>query len=214
MYLDALNANKRDCTVMNYYKNYLKENLDLLLLSELKTIKDWKDFNRNNSHMKEYYGEGKFINRIRQYFHSKECIKWIEKETGIDGLLVDPYSVGEGVSLMESQDQLDPHIDFNWNDRIKMHRAVNLCVYLGECEGGEHCQYDDKKENVVSNHIPEHNSAILFKHSETSPHGDKPVTSGQRFTMRQFYYKSEATVVNPHQSLYWYNPDRQMPTNS
>ena len=100
MYFDALNANKRDCTVMNYYKNYLKENLDLLLLSELKTIKDWKDFNRNNSHMKEYYGEGKFINRIRQYFHSKECIKWIEKESGIDGLLVDPYSVGEGVSLM------------------------------------------------------------------------------------------------------------------
>ena len=63
MYFDALNANKRDYTVMNYYKNYLKENLDLLLLSELKTIKDWKDFNRNNSHMKEYYGEGKFINR-------------------------------------------------------------------------------------------------------------------------------------------------------
>ena len=40
------------------------------------------------------------------------------------------------LSLMESQDQLDPHIDFNWNDRIKMHRAVNLCVYLGDYRPG------------------------------------------------------------------------------
>ena len=56
MYFDALNANKRDCTVMNYYKNYLKENLDLLLLSELKTIKDWKDF-KDDGDMCIYKGD-------------------------------------------------------------------------------------------------------------------------------------------------------------
>ena len=62
--------------------------------------------------------------------------------------------------------------------------------------------------------MPEHNSAVMFKHSETNAHGVNPVISGHRFTMRQFYYKSEAVVVNPHQSLYWYNPEKQMSTNS
>ena len=114
-----------------YYENFLKDNLDLLLQSELRQIKDWQDFNRNTSHMKEYYGDGKFITKIRQDLHSKEIIEWVEKESGIDGLVVDSYGTGEGVSLMESEDQLDPHIDFNWNDRIKMHRAVNLCIYIG-----------------------------------------------------------------------------------
>ena len=38
---------------------------------------------------------------------------------------------------MKQDDMLDAHIDFNWNNRIKMHRAVNLLIYVGECHGGE-----------------------------------------------------------------------------
>ena len=45
---------------MKYYDNFLKDNLDLFLLRELETLTTyaWEDFVRNNSHMKEYYGEG------------------------------------------------------------------------------------------------------------------------------------------------------------
>ena len=197
-----------------YYENFLKDNLDLLLQSELRQIKDWQDFNRNTSHMKEYYDDGKFITKIRQNLHSKESIEWVEKESGIDGLVVDSYGTGEGVSLMESEDQLDPHIDFNWNDRIKMHRAVNLCIYIGDVEGGEFTVWDEDMKMVTFSQSPIHNSAILFTHSEENAHAVKPITKGKRFALRQFYYKSVATCENPHQSLYWYNPDKQMPTNS
>ena len=199
---------------MKYYEKFLKDNFDLLLLSELKTIKEWKDFNRNESHMKEYYGEGKHINKLRQYLHSKKCIKWTEKESGIEGLVVDTLGTGEGVSLMEPEDKLDPHIDFNWNNRIKMNRAVNLTIYLGSVTGGEFTVWDEDMKMVTFSKSPKHNSAILFSHSETKAHGVKPVTSGQRYTIRQFYYKSEVTCDNPHQSLYWYNPDKKMATNT
>ena len=200
---------------MKYYKNFLKDNLDLLLQSELRTIKDWNDFDRNKSHMKEYYGEGKFINKIRQYLHSKECIEWVENETGIDGLIVDTYGTGEGVSLMKKNDMLDAHIDFNWNNRIKMHRAVNLLIYINEdCQGGEFFVLDSPDKNEIFCKEPKHNSAILIKHSETVSHGVKPIIEGQRYAVRQFYYKSEAVCENPHQSLYWYNPEKQMPTNT
>ena len=114
---------------------------------------------------------------------------------------------------MEKEHKLNPHIDFNWNDRIKMHRAVNLMIYLGSASGGHFTMYDEDM-NKSGSYEPIHNSAILFNHSETKAHGVNTVTSGQRYSIRQFYYKSEATCENPHQSLYWYNPNKEMPTNS
>lgn len=204
----------REIFCMKYYEDILSDYLDIDLLHELRSIKDWKDFKRNNSHMKEYYEDGQWIVKTREKLHSKKFIKWVEEEINVDGLLVDPIGTGEGVSLMQSNDMLDPHIDFNWNDRIKLHRAVNLCIYLGDCEGGEFHVWDENKENIIFEQKPKHNSAVLFKHSETISHGVKPVKSGKRFTIRQFYYKSEAVCENAHQSLYWYNPKKQMPTNT
>ena len=185
-----------------------------MLQSELRSVKDWKSFDRNDSHMKEYYGDGKFINRLRQYLHSKACIEWIEKEFDIEGLVVDVYGTGEGVSLMESEDHLDPHIDFNWNERIKLYRAVNLTIYIGDVVGGEFTVWDEDMKIITFSQSPKHNSAILFQHSESNAHGVKPITEGERYAVRQFYYKSEAVCENAHQSLYWYNPQKQMPTNT
>ena len=199
---------------MKYYENFLKDYLDVDLLSELKSVKNWKDFNRNNSHMKEYYGEGQWLNKLRCHLQSKSFVKWIEEEIGISGLVVDPFGVGEGVSLMQANDMLDPHIDFNWNDRIKMYRAVNLLIYLGSCQGGEFEILNDKREETLFEASPIHNSAVIFLHSETKSHGVRKISSGKRYSIRQFYYKSEATCDNPHQSLYWYNPKKEMPTNS
>ena len=200
--------------MIKYYENFLKENLDILLQSELRSVKDWKSFDRNDSHMKEYYGDGKFINRLRQYLHSKACIEWIEKEFDIEGLVVDVYGTGEGVSLMESEDHLDPHIDFNWNERIKLYRAVNLTIYIGDVVGGEFTVWDEDMKIITFSQSPKHNSAILFQHSESNAHGVKPITEGERYAVRQFYYKREAVCENAHQSLYWYNPQKQMPTNT
>lgn len=199
---------------MFYYENFLKDYLDVDLLSELKTVRDWKDFNRNKSHMKEYYGEGQFLNKLRCYLNSKSFIKWLEEETEITGLVTDSYGTGEGVSLMQSGDILDPHIDFNWNDRIKMHRAINLLIYLGSCQGGEFEIWDDNKHETLFDAKPIHNSAVIFVHSETKAHGVKKIMSGRRYSIRQFYYVGKSTCENPHQSLYWFNPETKMPTNS
>ena len=64
---------------MKYYENFLKDYLDVDLLSELKSVKDWKDFDRNNSHMREYYGEGQFLNKLRCHLQSKTFVKWVEE---------------------------------------------------------------------------------------------------------------------------------------
>jgi Rps23 Pro-64 3,4-dihydroxylase Tpa1-like proline 4-hydroxylase len=200
---------------MKYYENFLLEKTANSILKECLKISKWKDFNRNTSHMKEYYDEeSPFLKHVRKILHSKDFVKWIEEEIQIYGLVTDSFGVGEGVSLMQEGDELNPHIDFNWNERIKMYRAVNLLIYFGECEGGEFHVWDDNKENIIFEKEPKHNSAIIFTHSETKAHGVKPVKSGNRFAIRQFYYKSDNICNDAHQSLYWYNPNKKMETNS
>ena len=119
---------------MKYYDNFLKDSLDLFLLRELETLTTyaWEDFNRNESHMKEYYGEGQFINKIRQYLHSKKCIEWVEKESGLGGLIIDAYGTGEGVSLMKKDDMLwgaDSHLGDHRKVILATRRANAVHIY-------------------------------------------------------------------------------------
>ena len=86
---------------MKYYEDFLSDYLDVDLLSEFNSIREWSDFNRNNTHMQEYYGNGQILKKARNYLHSKEFISWVEQEMNIDGLVVDSHGVGEGVSLMK-----------------------------------------------------------------------------------------------------------------
>jgi hypothetical protein len=200
---------------MKYYENFLDSQLLNELERELSSITDWKDFDRNTSHMKETYNENaKVFNELRSILHSKNFIQWVEEESSVNGLIVDSFGIGEGISLMEKGDKLNSHIDFNWNDRIKMYRSVNLLIYFGDCQGGEFHIWDDNREKIIFEKSPKNNSAILFKHSETKSHGVNSVLSGKRYAIRQFYYKSELTVDNPHQSLYWFNVNKNMKTNS
>ena len=36
---------------MKYYEDFLSDYLDVDLLSEFNSIREWSDFNRNNTHM-------------------------------------------------------------------------------------------------------------------------------------------------------------------
>ena len=181
------------------------------MLQYVASIDGWADFQRNESHMKEYY-DVDFLVRAR--FTSKAMTQWVQEETGINGLLVDPIGVGEGVSKMVEGDKINLHVDFNWNERCKLNREVTMMYYLGICEGGELIVGDREIK-------PMHNTMVMFTQKENYPHEVKTVTRGFRFNIRTFFYSSNATPIEkPHQSLYWhdgntfYNPSPDMPTNS
>lgn len=175
------------------------------------SLGEWSHFQRNESHMEEFY-DVDFIVRAR--FTSKSMVEWVQKETGINGLVIDPIGVGEGVSKMTVDDKINTHVDFNWNDRCKLNREVTMMYYLGICEGGELVIAD----KTIA---PMHNTLVMFTQKENYPHEVKTVTKGFRFNIRTFYYSSNSKPIEkPHQSLYWhdgntfYNPSPNMPTNS
>jgi len=189
----------------------------------LNQVTEWKKFNRNNSLMYEYYDweQHADIREAYNVLHSQRVVKQIEEESGIEGLLIDPMGVGEGISKMIKGCKLDSHVDFNWNDRCKLNRAISITIYLGECEGGEFQVWDDSRENILWERKPLHNTSVMFYNSEQKSHAVNEVTSGTRYAIRKFYYTSNGTPKDPpHQSLYWYdgekayNPQKKMTTNS
>ena len=161
--------------------------------------------------MYEYYDweQHDDLREVYNQLHSQRTIKDLEEETGFSGLLFDPMGVGEGISKMTKGCKLDPHIDFNWNNRVKLNRAFSLMIYLGECEGGEFRLWDKERKNIMWTHVPNHNTSVLFKNNDSAPHSVTEITSGTRYAIRQFYYQSNSTPVeSPHQSLYYYDGEK------
>jgi len=201
----------------------LDKDLASSCLETLEGIKDWKTFERNNSLMFEYYDweQHDDLREVYNQLHSQRTIKNLEEETNTSGLLFDPLGVGEGISKMVKGCKLDPHIDFNWNNRVKLNRVFSLIVYLGYCKGGEFQIWDKERKNIMWNHTPDHNTSVLFKNNDSVPHSVTEITNGTRYAIRQFYYQSNSTPIeDPHQSLYYYdgekayNIEKKMPTNS
>ena len=202
---------------------FLDKKLAAGCLKTLEEIEDWNIFERNNSLMYEYYDweDHDVLREVYNQLHSQRTIKNLEEETGLEGLLFDPLGVGEGISKMTKGCKLDPHIDFNWNNRVKLNRAFSLMIYLGDCKGGEFRLWDKERKNIMWSHEPNHNTSVLFKNNDSAPHSVTEVTSGTRYAIRKFYYQSNSTPIeDPHQSLYWYdgeksyNPQKKMSTNS
>ena len=57
---------------------------------------------------------------------------FLERLTGIEGLIPDPYFVGGGLHQIESGGKLDIHVDFNRLEKTNLDRRLNLLIYLNK----------------------------------------------------------------------------------
>jgi hypothetical protein len=105
--------------------------------------------------------------------------------------------IGSGYSKIVNHGDLKPHIDFNWNDKLKLYRAASLIYYLSTPSKGGELEF----ENVTTIEAKE-NTAVLFQHSEEIRHFVRPV-DGVRYAVRFFYYTSNLEAPpGYHRSLY------------
>lgn len=167
--------------------------------NELENITWPKLFERAGSHM--YENSNIESLPVLQYLYMKYCspsfLKQLEEKIGIEGILPDPYLTGAGYSEIKDHGDLKPHIDFNWNDTIKLYRVASLIIYLSDDYTGGELAFEDSEPISTKR-----NRAIVFEHSETVRHQVMPV-KGVRRNVRFFYYASK---LNPpkgyHRSLY------------
>ncbi len=141
---------------------------------------------------------------------SREFILFLEKLTGIDCLIPDPYMIGGGAMMSGRGDFLKIHQDFNWHHKLQLHRRVNALFYLSpdwrEEYGGELELWDESKP--VKKIAPKFNRLVIFNTPNANhgqPHKLDIPADVYRRVFSAFYYtaRSDDNVwADPHFTKY------------
>lgn len=109
---------------------------------------------------------------------SRPFLDFMGEISGIPGLLFDPAMFGGGTHENLNGQDLDPHVDFNYDEAQQLHRRLNLIVYLNkgwQIEWGGalelHSNPRRPQENQCKSFNPIFNRAVLFETNERSWHG-------------------------------------------
>ena len=181
----------------------------------------WTVFTRAGSRMEEFNDliHCPTAHKITyDLMHSGEMLYDLEQMTGIVGLLPDPHLVGAGFSIMRNGSELGPHYDFNWNDRLRLHRKLTSILYLTpdwkDEWGGENITWTanpelDSSAKIVESISPKFNRFIISENVKEGPvHSVGKVNSPKnigRTCIRFFYYISTSDINKddpPHRSIY------------
>jgi hypothetical protein len=152
------------------------------------------------------------VGQIIANLNSGGVLRWLEKVTGIDGLIHDPWIAGGGMHMTKPGGYLKIHADFNWNPELKAHRRVNLLLYLNsgwQSEwGGELELWSPDMKRCVRRVAPTLGTMVVFNTSDTSFHGHpRPLAcpaDRSRKSIAVYYYTAKAPedCSAPHLTVY------------
>lgn len=158
---------------------------------------------------------------------SQEFLELVSRVSGIPDLLFDPHYFGGGTHENLHGMELDPHIDFNVHPKTKLHRRLNLLLYLNE-------EWDDAwggalelhtnpwlhpADNEVKTVSPRMNRCVIFETSDHSWHGfrrlelpdDKRDVSRKSFAMYLYTRARPPLQMIPHDITIY--TDRPLPNH-
>jgi Rps23 Pro-64 3,4-dihydroxylase Tpa1-like proline 4-hydroxylase len=99
-------------------------------------VKIWKEYENYFEGKLEAQGEEKvsdFTSQLLYQFNSAPFIYFLEKLTGIENLMADPYFVGGGLHQLKTGGKLGVHADFNMHGKLPhLSRRINAILYLNK----------------------------------------------------------------------------------
>ena len=164
----------------------------------------WNRFDNPHEKKLGYYHEvsglPEGIRLLLLELNAFETLLWLERLTGIEGLIPDPYFGGGGLHQIEPGGFLKVHTDFNVHPKLKLDRRLNMLVYLNagwrEEYGGHLELWDGEGRGCVKRIAPLFNRTVIFSTSDTSFHG------------HPHPLQSPAGVTRKSLSLYYYTAGR------
>lgn len=111
-------------------------------------------------------------------FNSSTFVKFLEQLTGIDGIVPDPHLYGGGMHQTLPGGHLKMHIDYNFHNKWKLDRRLNVLLYLNEGwkeEWNGHLELWDGDGKTLRKQFakisPIANRVVVFNTNEFSWHG-------------------------------------------
>lgn len=113
--------------------------------------------------------------RLIEDLNSADFLGFLERLTGIEGLIPDPYLEGGGIHQIGTGGYLKIHTDFNYHSHLRLHRRLNLLLYLNpgwRAEwGGAIELWDADVTECKASYLPLFNRMVLFSTTDQSYHG-------------------------------------------
>ena len=105
-------------------------------------------------------------------------LELMSRISGIPDLILDPKMYGGELTRAVHGQELDPHVDFNYDEAQQLHRRLNVIVYLNkgwQTEWGGaieiHSNPRDPGTNQIRAFDPLFNRCVMFETNEISWHG-------------------------------------------
>ncbi|WP_213875674.1 2OG-Fe(II) oxygenase [Pseudomonas sp. dw_358] len=148
-----------------------------------------------------------WLRSVFAVFNSAPMLNLMERLTGIEGLIPDPYFVGGGLHETRAGGFLGVHSDFRLNKKLKVQRRINAIIYLNpdweESYGGHLELWDKPMTRCLERVLPVYNRCVIFNTDEDSNHGHpEPLTcppDRSRRSIALYYYTASPAEVDPNQ---------------
>jgi Rps23 Pro-64 3,4-dihydroxylase Tpa1-like proline 4-hydroxylase len=164
---------------------------------------------------------GPYARALISIMNSGMFIDFLEKLTGIDGLLPDPHLTGGGLHQIMPGGKLSLHVDFNQFKRKNLQRRLNILCYLNEnwedSYGGYLELWNKDVTKAEVRILPIFNRVALFSTTETSWHGHPdPLTcpaNRSRRSVALYYYsvgRPEEEMAEDHSTVFRERPGEKL----
>jgi hypothetical protein len=153
---------------------------------------------------------GPTTRQLLQELNSGPMIDFLNRLTGIPGLVPDPHFIGGGLHQIQAGGYLDVHADFNLHPYTGLQRRLNLLLYLNKDWPDEYGgalelwrRGGKGPDKVVA---PVFGRCVIFTTSDQAYHGHpKPLTCPPDRTRRSlalYYYSLPDQAVVAHNTVF------------
>ncbi|WP_013322050.1 2OG-Fe(II) oxygenase [Gloeothece verrucosa] len=159
---------------------------------------------------------------LAEHLGSTAFLDCISQLTGIEKLINDETFYGGGTHENLNGQELDPHVDFNLDERRWYHRRLNVIIFLNkeweESWGGcleLHSNPREPDENQITALLPLFNRCVIFETNEYSWHGFTKIQLPaekqhlSRKSISIYLYtkeRPEDELAPPHTTFYIHRP--------
>lgn len=203
------------------FENFFSPDKVELIYQNYPAIQDGKwdgttYLDQKNKFQKTKFEEQSIMDSVFKDLNSIDFLKWLQDITEIEVPLVgDEELFGGGLHQSTSGAFLNVHVDYNIHPKTKLHRRLNVLVYMNkdwkdEYEGHlELWDLSNGQKDLLGKYAPTFNRCVIFETNEISFHGHPKQLNTpdniNRKSIATYYYtesRPENELAGDHNTIY------------